>query len=130
MIGFFLVFLLLVLTVVGSGHYYLWRRLVRDTTTSKRARRIGLWAFVGLLVLTFATFIGEDVLPHDIATPLAWVGYMWLALMFYLIVVLAVLELPALVAKLMLRHSARAAEKTMARVGAKPDVTLVELRTP
>jgi predicted MPP superfamily phosphohydrolase len=117
-IGFFLVFLLIVLTVLGSGHYYLWRRLVRDTTTSARARKIGLWVVAGLLVLTIGTFVGEDVLPPEVAAPLAWVGYMWLALMFYLIVVLAVLELPALVAKLVLRRAARR-DKAMATVGAR-----------
>jgi predicted MPP superfamily phosphohydrolase len=102
---FLLVFLVVAVLVVGSGHYYLWRRLVRDTSSSQRVRRAGLWVFVGLLVLTFATFVGEDALPHAIATPLAWVGYVWLALMFYLLVLLALLEIPALVAKLMLRRA-------------------------
>ena len=33
----------IVLVVVTVVHYYLWRRLVRDTTRPGRARRIGTW---------------------------------------------------------------------------------------
>lgn len=106
---FLLIFLVVVVLVVGTGHYYLWRRLVRDTSTSRRVRRAGLWVFALLLVLTIAAFIGEDALPHEVATPLAWAGYLWLALMFYLLVMLAVLEIPALVAKLLLRRADRRA---------------------
>jgi predicted MPP superfamily phosphohydrolase/heme exporter protein D len=104
-VPFFLVFLAVAVLVVGAGHYYLWLRLVRDTTASKRWRRIGRWVFAGLLVLTIATFVGENVLPHVVAIPLAWVGYVWLALLFYLLVVLALLEIPALAAKLVLRQT-------------------------
>jgi uncharacterized protein len=100
-----LVFLGLAVLVVGAGHYYLWRRLVHDTTTSARLRRIGLGVFAALLVLTFATFVGTRSLPHAIATPLAWAGYVWLALLFYLLLLLAVLEIPALVAKVVLRRT-------------------------
>jgi predicted MPP superfamily phosphohydrolase len=107
---FLLIFLVIAVLVVGAGHYYLWRRLVRDVTTSRRLRRAGLWVFAGLLALTLGTFIGEDVLPKEIVTPLAWVGYLWLALMFYLLVILAVLEIPALVAKVALRRARRRSE--------------------
>jgi predicted MPP superfamily phosphohydrolase len=99
---FLLIFLVVAVLVVGAGHYYLWRRLVRDVTTSRRVRRVGFWVFAALLALTVGTFVGEDVLPQAIVTPLAWAGYLWLALMFYLLVILAVLELPALVAKVVL----------------------------
>src|SRR5690348_18260215 len=94
-----LAFLAIAVLAVGAGHYYLWRRLVRDTTASTRWRRVGWWVLVGLLVLTFATFVGTELLPRPVATVLAWPGYLWLALFFYLLVLLAVLELPALVAR-------------------------------
>ncbi|MBX6751673.1 MAG: metallophosphoesterase [Micromonosporaceae bacterium] len=111
---FFLVFLAVVVAVVGAVHYYLWRRLVRDTTASERWRRIGLWVLAGLLVLTIGAFIGENVLPHAVATPLAWVGYVWLALLFYLLVGLAVLEIPAQVAKLVLRRTQQSRQRAVA----------------
>lgn len=100
------VFFVAAVLVVGAGHFYLWRRLVRDTTASGRLRRVGFWVFVGLLVLTFATFAGTRVLPGWAGTALAWPGYLWLALFFYLLVILAVLELPALAVRLVLRRTA------------------------
>lgn len=103
-VPFFLVFLAVAVLVVGAGHYYVWRRLVRDTTASRRWRRIGGWVLVALLVLTFAAFVGDDVLPAAAAAPLAGVGYVWLALLFYLVIVLAVLEIPAFAARLALRR--------------------------
>ena len=104
------VFFVAALLVVGAGHFYLWRRLVRDTTTSTRLRRVGFWVAVALLVLTFATFAGTRVLPGWLGTALAWPGYLWLALFFYLLVILGVLELPALAVRLVQRRRAARAD--------------------
>jgi uncharacterized protein len=101
-----IIFLSLVLVVPTLIHYYLWRRLVRDTTRKGRVRRIGTWAVVALAVLILGSFIGSRVLPHGASVVIAWTGYLWLALMFYLVVTLAVLELPTLVARLVLRRRA------------------------
>jgi uncharacterized protein len=103
------IFLGVILIVPTVIHYYLWRRLVRNTTRPGRARRIGTWVVVGLAGLVLGTFIGSRVLPHGAAVVFAWSGYLWLALMFYLVVTLAVLELPALVARIALRRRARRA---------------------
>ena len=59
-----LIFLGVSLTVVGLIHYYLWRRLVRNTTRTRRGRRIGTWVMVGLSALVVATFVGSQVLPR------------------------------------------------------------------
>jgi uncharacterized protein len=80
-------------------HYYLWRRLVRNTTRTRRARLTGTWIFVALPLLEVATLIGSRVLPHPLAVALSWPGYLWLAVMFYLLVTLGVLEIPALVTR-------------------------------
>ena len=109
---YLLAFLVIVVLVVGAIHYYLWRRLVRDTTTSRRLRRGGLWAVAGLLALTITSMVAESALPEAIAIPLAWIGYVWLGLMFYLLVLLALLELPALVAKLVLRRKQQSGRPT------------------
>lgn len=96
-------FVLTIALVVGLIHLYLWKRLVRDTTRPGNWRRVG--ALLGLLlaVLVPATLISS----RAGTTWLAWPGYLWLALMFYLLVILAVLELPMLAAKLALRRQAR-----------------------
>ncbi len=84
-----MLFLLLFTVVMGSAHYYVWRRAVRNTTAPGRARRIGTAAVVGLFALMIAGLLVE--------TPvLSWPGYIWLACVFYLAVVFGVLEIPRL----------------------------------
>jgi uncharacterized protein len=103
-------FLFAVLVVFGL-HYYVWRKTVRATTRPRTlGRRIGTGIVVALTVLLLATFIGSRVMPHSAETVLAWPGYLWLAVMFYLVVVLLVLELPALfVRRRLSRPEAKAA---------------------
>lgn len=94
-------------TVLGLIHYYLWRRLVRGTTRTRRGRRIGSWIVAGLVLLVIATFVGSRIMPRAVAVPMSWVGYLWLALMFYLLLAFAALEVPALIARTMLDRRAR-----------------------
>ncbi|MGC5053851.1 metallophosphoesterase [Micromonospora sp. DT48] len=88
--------------ITGLIHLYLWKRLVKDTTTAGRWRRIGTVTAVVLALLVPATMIGTRAGMYW----LAWPGYLWLALMFYLLVLLVVLEVPMLVARLVLRRRA------------------------
>ncbi|WP_229399123.1 metallophosphoesterase [Micromonospora okii] len=96
--------------VVGLIHFYLWRRLVRDTTRPGRWRRVGAVAALLLALLVPATMAGTQAGWYW----LAWPGYLWLALMFYLLVVLLVLEVPMLVTRLALRRRVTAAEPAAA----------------
>ncbi|MFF3867898.1 metallophosphoesterase [Micromonospora sp. NPDC001898] len=96
--------------VVALLHFYLWKRLVKDTTGPGRWRRIGAVAALVLALLVPATMIGTRAGLFW----LAWPGYLWLALMFYLLVVLLVLEVPMLVARLVLRRRVVVAEPAAA----------------
>jgi hypothetical protein len=58
--------------------------------------------------------VGTRALPREVAQALAWPGYVWLGVFFYLLVVLAVLEIPALVVGLALRHAARRGGRALA----------------
>jgi predicted MPP superfamily phosphohydrolase len=91
------VFFVLVLTVVVGIHLYLWQRLVRATTVPGRARRLGTAGVVLFTLVIVGGLIGSRTLAPALARPLAWAGYVALALMFYLFVVLVVLELPRVV---------------------------------
>lgn len=93
---FIALFLVIVLLIVGGIHWYLWKRLVKDIVTTRRARRVGTLVVVLLGVLIPVTLIGSRVLPLEQQPVVAWPGFLWLALMFYLLVTLAVLELPRL----------------------------------
>jgi predicted MPP superfamily phosphohydrolase len=88
------------LLVIALIHLYLWKRLVRDTTRPGRGRRIGGLVVLALALLVPATLIGSRA-GVDL---LAWPGFLWIATMFYLLVLLVVLELPMLAAKLVLRR--------------------------
>lgn len=89
-----LIFLGILLIVLGPVHWYLWRRLVKDTTRPGRARRIGTVAFLTLVVSLIGAFVMPRVIGPTMAFPIALVGYVWLAVMFYLLVIFAILELP------------------------------------
>jgi hypothetical protein len=103
------IFVGIILLITGLIHLYLWKRLVRDTTPAGRWRRAGSIAIIGLGLLIPATLIGARLGLGK----LTWPGYLWLAVMFYLLVILALLEVPMLIAK-------RVAIRRPVRAGAAP----------
>nr|WP_184680458.1 metallophosphoesterase [Micromonospora echinospora] len=105
-------FLGFVVLVIGLIHFYLWKRLVRDTTRPGRWRRVGGVAIAALAVLVPVTLAGT----RNGWYWLAWPGYLWVALMFYLLVILLVLEVPTAVVRLVQRRRARSAA-----VGPEPE---------
>lgn len=107
-------FLATVLSVTVAVHVYLWHRLVRSTTRpGGRPRRVLTAVLAVLGVLVVVTFAGSRV---EAGFWLAWPGYMWLAVMFYLLVFLVLLEVPRAVAWRLLRRSAPAPEAVPAAV--------------
>jgi predicted MPP superfamily phosphohydrolase len=96
-------FVALILFVVVLIHFYLWKRLVRDTLRPGKWRRAGGVVALLLTILIPATLIG---VRSGHVQWLAWPGYLWLALMFYLLVALIVIEIPRLAIALWLRHTA------------------------
>ena len=92
--------------VAGLAHVYLWKRLIRDTTRPGWGRRVG-----GIIMILLAGLIPVTLAAENVAW-IAWPGFLWLAFMFYLSAVLAVLELPMVAAKLWLRRRARSASRT------------------
>ncbi|WBB73742.1 metallophosphoesterase [Micromonospora sp. WMMD1128] len=111
-----------VVLVIGLIHFYLWKRLVRDTTRPGRWRRVGAVAALLLALLVPATLAGT----RNGWYWLAWPGYLWLALMFYLLVLLLVLEVPTAVVRLVMRRRARSATAE----GPEPEPALVGTGNP
>jgi predicted MPP superfamily phosphohydrolase len=114
MIGFLVVAIGLLVLI----HYYLWRKLVRATTRPGRWRRAGTGAIVAAGLCLVAALVGSRILPHHVATALAWPGYLWLAVLFYLLLALLLLELPVLVLRRWLDRGAATPEAAEA-----PDAT-------
>ncbi|MGP3958391.1 metallophosphoesterase [Nonomuraea sp. 3N208] len=90
--------------VVLLAHYYLWHRLVRSTIGPGRLRKALTWGMVGLFVLIVGTFVSTRM---ELGHWLAWPGYVWLALLFYLVLFFVVLEIPRAVAGVFLRRAER-----------------------
>ncbi|MGV9852651.1 metallophosphoesterase [Streptomyces sp. NPDC003442] len=82
-------YVLIALVVVGlltGVHWYVWRRLVRDTTARGGwARRTGTAAAIALPLISVGALIaGRAGAPFLLQRALAWPGYLWLALLLYL----------------------------------------------
>jgi uncharacterized protein len=78
---------LAVLAVVAALHWYVWRRLVRDTTAGPGpARRAGTAVFVAGPVLMIAALVTERAgAPFWLQRTLAWPGFLWMPLALYLL---------------------------------------------
>ncbi|MEU3166091.1 metallophosphoesterase [Streptosporangium sp. NPDC006930] len=100
-------FVSLVICAITLVHFYLWRRLVGSTTRPGRTRRVLTWVLVALAVLAPVTLVASR---SEWGHFLAWPGFFWIAVMFYLFVFLVILEIPRGAALLVLRWTERRAE--------------------
>lgn len=82
-----IVFLVLVLAVMVTANWYVWRRLFRDTTSGPGwVRRAGAALVAGGWVMAFGALIAERTgAPFWLQRVLAWPGFLWLALSIYLL---------------------------------------------
>jgi uncharacterized protein len=84
-------FVVILGTVLGLMHLYVWKRLVKDTSGGRTR-----WALSGvllaLMVLLFATLLLPRLLGLREPAWLAWSGYIWFGLVVYLFLALLVLE--------------------------------------
>ncbi|AUH41040.1 metallophosphoesterase [Streptomyces sp. CMB-StM0423] len=99
------------LLLVAGAHWYVWRRLVRDTMRRGGwPRRLATPAVVLLPLMAFAAVASERAgAPMPVQQALGWPGLMWLALLLYLLLGLAVGELVRPVLLRVLERRARRA---------------------
>ncbi|MFI6076618.1 metallophosphoesterase [Actinoplanes sp. NPDC051343] len=100
-------FVAVIVVVDLAVHFYLWKRLVRDVTRPGWRRTAGTVVAAGLAVLVPVT-VGATRGGH--LWWLAWPGYVWIGLMFYLLVALVPLEVPRLALVLLWRPTSRTSE--------------------
>jgi predicted MPP superfamily phosphohydrolase len=80
-LGTILLRLLFVVSVVGLGHYYLYRRFVHDPDLEGRARK---WAIAAVLASAASlplVFLLPRVLPRAFVTPWAFGAYVWMGML-------------------------------------------------
>ena len=84
-------FIVVLGTVLGLMHLYVWKRLIKDTATG-RVRLLLSVALVALLTLLMATLLLPKLLGWREPSWFAWPGYVWFGLVVYLFLTLLVLE--------------------------------------
>ncbi|MCX5095875.1 metallophosphoesterase [Streptomyces sp. NBC_00365] len=90
MVVVFVMVLGVVLALFGALHWYVWRRLVRDTTAKgSLLRRAGSIVFIAGPLLSIGAMTAEGgTVPFLLQRILAWPGYLWMALLLYLLLAL------------------------------------------
>ncbi|MFF3840357.1 metallophosphoesterase [Streptomyces sp. NPDC001930] len=124
----FLLVLIVVLALLGAVHWYVWRRLVRDVTTrGSLPRRLGTVAVVVLPLLSFAALASSRAgAPFVLQQVVAWPGFLWLALLLYVTLALAVGEAVRPLLLRRLDRRARAGAPAAAPVAAPEPVPVPE----
>ncbi|MEU1044917.1 metallophosphoesterase [Streptomyces sp. NPDC005897] len=118
------VFVLVALVMVGvlvTANWYLWRRLFRDTTRAAGpVRRIGVAVIAGGWLLAVGALVAERAgAPFWLQRVLAWPGFLWLALSIYLLLAVLAGEVVRPLLRMFLER--RAAARTTE--GAEPSVS-------
>lgn len=92
-VGRLLAFFGVVFTVSSAIHYYLWARLVRDVAwPAPHGRTLG-WLLALLAVVVPLSIPLSRYLPREVASPIYWVLFTWLGLMFLLFALLVPADL-------------------------------------
>ncbi|WP_406286566.1 hypothetical protein [Embleya sp. NBC_00896] len=111
-----IVAVVIALALLVGVHLYVWRRLVRDTTRPGIVRRVG----AGVVVALGLSMAGALILPKVFGPRgtewIAWPGFVWMGLLLYVVLALAALEIPRVLALRALRRRAAAAEPAPADV--------------
>ncbi|MEU6468894.1 metallophosphoesterase [Streptomyces massasporeus] len=109
MVIVFVLVAVLVLAVVVTANWYVWRRLFRDTTRGPGlVRRAGAVLIAGGWVLAITALVAErSGAPFWLQQVLAWPGFLWLALSIYLLLAVVAGELVRPLLRRFLEHRAR-----------------------
>ncbi|UXA19157.1 metallophosphoesterase [Mycobacterium sp. SMC-4] len=103
-------FILILGSILGLMHVYVWKRMVKDTTRPGRARWWCSLVLAGLLVLLVAALFVPRVFDVAESRWLAWPGYLWFGVVAYLFLTLLALEPIRWVRALWLRRRRPVAE--------------------
>lgn len=71
---------LIALTIVGLGHYYLWRRFIRDTEVPAPLKRVLWTALLASAASLPLLFLLPRILPRVYVAPWAFGAYVWMGI--------------------------------------------------
>ncbi|MFF6949943.1 metallophosphoesterase [Streptomyces iakyrus] len=117
MVIVFVLVAVLVMAVIVTANWYVWRRLFRDTTRGPGlTRRAGAVLIAGGWMLAITALVAErSGAPFWLQQVLAWPGFLWLALSIYLLLAVLAGEFVRPLLRRFLEHRARRTDQ-----GAEP----------
>jgi predicted MPP superfamily phosphohydrolase len=124
MVVLYVLIALLVLGVLVTANWYLWRRLFRDTTARPGpVRRAGAAVIAGGWVLAVGALVAERAgAPFWLQQVLAWPGFLWLALSIYLLLAVVAGEIVRpLVLRVLARRKRAAADGRQGQPEPEPE---------
>lgn len=89
----FLVFFLVMTSIVGGAHYFVWVRLIRDAQLPAGAHRALTVALIVLFLLIPGTLLSFRSLSLETAKPLSYLAFGWLGLLLFIVTLLVLGEL-------------------------------------
>jgi hypothetical protein len=95
-------FLLITFGILGSTHYYLWTRLVRDPAWPATWARPLTWALIALAASIPGYFVVARALRHEMPA-LGWLAFVWMGCFFLLFVTLLAGDLATVLGSLAFR---------------------------
>jgi uncharacterized protein len=87
------VFFVVASLVMGSAHWYVYARLVRDAGAPAPWARIAAIVIGILFVVLMAGFVAGRGVPRAIGGPWRWVSYTWLGVLFFTVFSLGIADL-------------------------------------
>jgi predicted MPP superfamily phosphohydrolase len=82
------IFLVVFAALLFGVHYYFWARLVRDPALPAAWAAGAKWALSSLGTLVIVGAVASRFVPRAVASPIMWIVYIWLGLVFFLLVLL------------------------------------------
>src|SRR5256885_5872418 len=89
----FLTFLVVIVLILGSMHYYLWARLVRDPQLPPLAARTLTLAVVALAIVLPLSLVIVRRLRGHVAPAFVWMAFLWMGIGFLLAAFLGFVDL-------------------------------------
>lgn len=81
-----LIFLSVVTSILSLVHLYVWFRVIRNAALPPPWSRAATVALVTLCAAIPLMFLIRDSWPRTVVTPLSWIVYSWMGILFYLFV--------------------------------------------
>jgi len=89
----FALFFTIMVSLVGSAHYYVWSRLIRDPALPPGATRALTYSLIFLFIAIPGTLFLRRSGLASLSEPLVWLAMTWLGLLLFLVLALGVADL-------------------------------------